>query len=73
MDFIVGGGRCALGFHPEGAFSVTGRRNVLGHMTTDADELCVGHTPSVTLTLWFPRGKWLYFCDFCVPYSSFGN
>ena len=40
LDFIAGGGPCALGFCPEGAFLVTGN-NVLGHMRTDAEKtLC---------------------------------
>lgn len=56
-DFIAGGGGCVLGFCPEGAFSVTGNRNILGHMRTDADKVCVGHRPKVTLRLQFPREK----------------
>lgn len=47
-------------FRPEGAFLLTGNQKVLCHLRTDADKICVGHRPNVTLKLQFPREKWLY-------------
>lgn len=66
MDPVVGVGWCPCTFCPEGAFLVTGSQNVLGHVTTDADKICVPHRPDVTLRLQFPRGKHHYCCDFPV-------